>query len=141
VRYCETWGLTKPSTGAENKPLWLALALLIAIPGTPVMFLRDPKIIQRLFLLNILLQVFDGVATYQAVGSPAGEGNPLVAAAMTEIGVGYALLLFKAKACGCLVMLRGMAGRALVGVALSLLAATYGALSFFPWMSRILAML
>ena len=105
------------------------------------MFLRDPRNIQRLFILNICLQVFDGVATYQAVGSPAGEGNPLVAAAMTEIGIGYALLLFKAKACGCLVMLRGMAGRALVGVALTLLAATYGALSFFPWMSRILAML
>jgi len=105
------------------------------------MFLRDPRIVHRLFLLNICLQVFDGVATYQAVGSPAGEGNPLVAAVMTEIGIGYALLLFKAKACGCLIMLRGMAGRALVGVAFALLAATYGALSFFPWMTRILGML
>ena len=105
------------------------------------MFLRDTRIVHRLFLLNICLQVFDGIATYQAVGSPAGEGNPLVAAVMAELGIGYALLLFKVKACGCLVMLHHMAGRALVGLALALLAATYGAFSFFPWMLRILAML
>jgi len=105
------------------------------------MFLRDTRSIHHLFLLNICLQVFDGVATYHAVGSPSGEGNPLIAAAMGELGVGYALLLFKAKACGCLLVLRRMGNHPVVGAALAVLAACYGALSFLPWMSRIFGLL
>jgi hypothetical protein len=69
------------------------------------------------------------------------EGNPLVAALMANVGVGVALVLFKAKACGCLVILRRLAGRPLVGYALAALAAVYVAFSFLPWITRILMLL
>ncbi len=105
------------------------------------MFLTSSRAVHHLFLLNIALQVFDGIATYVAVGTPAGEGNPLLAAAMTHLGIGTALVLFKLKACGCLLLLRRMSGHALVGLSFAGLAATYTAFSFVPWMSRILEML
>ncbi len=105
------------------------------------MSLRNVQVVHHLFLLNICLQLFDGVATYIGVaGSPAGEGNPLIAGAMTEIGIGTALLLFKAKACGFLVLLRHLAGRPLVGEALLTVAATYGAFSFVPWTLRLVGL-
>lgn len=105
------------------------------------MFLSSNRAVHQLFLLNICLQVFDGIATYVAVGGPAGEGNPLLALAMTHLGVGTALFLFKLKACGCLYLLRRMSGHALVGVSFAGLAAVYTAFSFVPWMSRIVEML
>jgi hypothetical protein len=104
------------------------------------MSLRSIQVVHHLFLLNLCLQLFDGVATYHGVaGDPAGEGNPLVAAAMVHLGIGSALLLFKAKACGLLVLLRRLAGRPLVGEALASVAAMYAAFSFVPWMLKLLA--
>jgi Na+-transporting NADH:ubiquinone oxidoreductase subunit NqrE len=104
-------------------------------------YLRDIRVVHQLFILNICLQVFDGIATYVAVGSPAGEGNPLLAAIMMQLGIGTSLLLFKLKACGFLYILRHNAGHALVGVALVVIAAVYSAMSFVPWSLRILEML
>jgi hypothetical protein len=94
-----------------------------------------------LFLLNIALQLFDGVATYQGILTPAGEANPILATAMAHLGLGSTLLLFKAKACGWLVILRRMAGRSFVAAALTGVAAAYGVCSFIPWMVRFLGML
>lgn len=100
--------------------------------------LRSPQIVNQLFLLNICLQLFDGVATYQGIVSPAGEGNPLVAAVMANLGIGSALVIFKAKACGCLVLIRRIAGEPLASTAFVSVAVVYGALSFIPWLLRLL---
>ena len=105
------------------------------------MRIRDTQVIHQLFLLNICLQLFDGVATYYGIVSPEGEGNPIVAAAMTQLGIGSALLLFKAKACGCLLVVRRLASQRVAGGALAAVAGTYAVFSFLPWMSRILQML
>lgn len=92
--------------------------------------------IHQLFLLNISLQLFDGVATYFGILGPWHEANPILAATMAQVGVGAALLLFKALACAALVLLRSLARRPLVAKALTVLAVAYGCLSFVPWTAR-----
>jgi hypothetical protein len=101
---------------------------------------QDVAAVHKLFLLNICLQLFDGVATYQGVTAGAGEGNPLIAMAMANLGTGSALLLFKAKACGCLVLLRRMGDHPMVAAALGGLALAYGTLSFVPWLLQLSAL-
>lgn len=96
--------------------------------------------VHKLFLLNICLQLFDGVATYQGVTTGAKEGNPLIAMAMANLGIGSALLLFKAKACGCLLLLRRMGDRPMVAAALGGVAVAYGFLSFVPWLVQLSAL-
>ena len=56
--------------------------------------------VHQLFLLNLCLQLFDGIATYEGLRWHWSEGNPLLLAAIPYLGVGTTLLLFKAKACG-----------------------------------------
>jgi hypothetical protein len=93
-------------------------------------------LVHQLFLLNLLLQVFDGLATYHGVGS-WGEGNPIIHETMLSLGIGPALLLFKAKACGYLVLIRRLrAPRVAIG-GLAFVAVVYATLSFFPWMMRL----
>ena len=50
------------------------------------------------------------------------------------------ILLFKAKACGFLVVLRRLGGRPLVAETLVLLATVYGFFSFIPWLGRFLSL-
>jgi hypothetical protein len=99
--------------------------------------------LHQLFLLNIALQLFDGVATYQGLRLQWCEGNPLLAAAMPTLGIGSTLLLFKAKACGFLVLLRRAGARSLPYAQESLIAVAtaYAFLSFIPWMTRLLSLL
>jgi Domain of unknown function (DUF5658) len=97
--------------------------------------------LHQLFLLNISLQMFDGVATYQGISHHWAEGNPILIAAMATLGVGPALLLFKAKACGFLVLLRRRGPRPIIQAAFSGIAAAYLLFSFVPWMSRLLSLL
>jgi hypothetical protein len=97
--------------------------------------------LHQLFLLNLVLQLFDGVATYQGLRFHWTEGNPLLLSAMPYLGVGATLVLFKAKACGFLVVLRRLAGRPFVYESLVVLATVYTFLSFIPWMTRILSLL
>ena len=97
--------------------------------------------LHQLFLLNLCLQLFDGIATYQGLRLHWGEGNPLLLAAMSYLGAGTTLLLFKAKACGFLVVLRRLGERPLVYEAMAALAVVYGFFSFIPWMGRILSLL
>ena len=96
--------------------------------------------LHQLFLLNLVLQMFDGVATYFGIVH-WGEGNPLILSVMPTLGVGATILLFKAKACGFLVVLRRLAGHRGVYESLVVLAVAYTALSFIPWMSRFLSLL
>ena len=99
--------------------------------------------LHQLFLLNIVLQLFDGVATYQGLRMNWCEGNPLLASAMPALGIGSTLLLFKAKACGFLVLLRRAGERSLPYAQESLIAiaTAYTFLSFVPWMSRLVSLL
>jgi len=97
--------------------------------------------LHQLFLLNLCLQIFDGVATYQGLRWHWDEGNPLLLAAMPYLGVGVTLLIFKAKACGFLVVLRRLGERPFVHESLVVLASVYAFLSFLPWMTRILSLL
>jgi hypothetical protein len=94
--------------------------------------------LNQLLVLNLVLQVFDGVATYQGLGVGFGEANPLLVAAFHAVGVGPALLLFKAKACGLLVLLYRFTPTASGIKVLRLLAAVYCALSLFPWLGKFL---
>jgi hypothetical protein len=96
--------------------------------------------LHQLFLLNLALQLFDGVATYQGI-HVWGEGNPLLQASIPYLGAGATLLLFKAKACGFLVVLRRLGTRPFVYESFLVLATVYTFFSFIPWMSRILSLL
>jgi hypothetical protein len=87
-----------------------------------------------LLLLNLALQLFDGIATYQGLQVGFQEGNPLLLAVFDEIGVGPALLLFKAKACGLLLLVQQKAPAALGVRVLRFLAAVYCLLSLGPWL-------
>ena len=44
-------------------------------------------LVHQLFLLNVALQIFDGVATYFGLTTRWNEGNPLLGAAMAQLGV------------------------------------------------------
>jgi hypothetical protein len=94
----------------------------------------------RLLILNVALQLFDGVATYQGLRLGFHEANPLLVTAFGLLGVGPALLLFKAKACGLLVLLH-RAAPARVGVTvLRALAAIYCVLSLGPWLGKFVSL-
>lgn len=96
--------------------------------------------VYRLLILNLALQLFDGVATYQGLRLGFHEANPLLAAAFGLLGVGPALLLFKVKACGLLLLLH-RATPARVGVAvLRGLAAIYCVLSLGPWLGKFVSL-
>jgi len=95
----------------------------------------------QLFLLNICLQMFDGVATYHGVRLNWQEGNPILLAAIPVLGLGQTLLLFKSKACLFLVLLRRVGSHTLVQVSLVAIATVYGLFSFIPWMARLLSLL
>ncbi len=105
-------------------------------PAIPVPIDR----LHQLFVLNLALQLFDGVATYQGFHL-WGEGNPLVLQAMPYWGTVGTLMLFKAKACGFLVLLRRAGELPLAYESLVVLATTYTFFSFIPWMSRLLSLL
>jgi uncharacterized protein DUF5658 len=101
----------------------------------------DTKRLHQLFLLNLCLQVFDGVATYQGLRHHWAEGNPILVSWMPYLGAGGTLLLFKAKACGFLVLLRRLGHEPLVYEAFVVLATVYSFFSFIPWMTRLLSLL
>jgi hypothetical protein len=92
------------------------------------------RLLVALLLINLLLQLFDGVATYFGIAAGYGEGNPLVAASFYYLGVGPALCFAKTYACGCLILIwhlrsrSSLAGPALVGTAVA-----YAAASLAPW--------
>src|ERR1700730_13444672 len=60
--------------------------------------------LRDLLILNLTLQVFDGLFSYQAFSLGAEEANPLVAAAISNWGVIYGLLYKKLLACALLLL-------------------------------------
>ena len=60
--------------------------------------------IRDLLILNLTLQVFDGLFSYQAFSLGAAEANPFVSAAIASWGVIYGLLYKKILACALLLL-------------------------------------
>src|SRR5690242_9401201 len=97
--------------------------------------------LHQLFLLNLCLQIFDGVATYVGLQHHWSEGNPLLLSWMPFLGAGGTLLLFKANACAYLVILRRLAREPYVYESLVVLATVYTFFSFLPWLARLVTLL
>ena len=102
---------------------------------------RERRRIYNLVKLNLALQAFDGIATYLGLHLGFQEANPLLVTAFHYLGVGPALLLFKAKACGLLLLLHHHSDHELVAPALHLLAAVYAIMSLGPWLVSYVALL
>jgi hypothetical protein len=97
--------------------------------------------LRALLLLNILLQIFDGVATAQGLRLGIHEGNHLLIAAFNYWGVGPSLVVFKSFACAALVFVYSAARQEVVRTALGAIAAVYCACSLVPWLVALLGVL
>jgi len=86
-----------------------------------------------LLLLNVALQLFDGLATYAGLQVGYGEGNPLIVRAMGALGPAAALTLVKLYACACLVAVWHARRTRLALPALVVTAAVYATCSLAPW--------
>jgi hypothetical protein len=84
------------------------------------------------FIFNLLLQLFDGVLTYQVVSIGVPEGNPLVRQSIIEWGAALGLLYWKLLACALLVVIFALTyGRqGLTIKAFTVTGAVYGAVCF-----------
>lgn len=92
-----------------------------------------------LFALNVLLQIVDGLLTYRALQLGFPEGNPLLVASFVTIGPLSTLFLFKAKACGLLLLVRRSASPAFGALALRGTALGYALLAIVPWIGKLSA--
>jgi len=103
--------------------------------------LIDPleRTLADLFALNVLLQIVDGLLTYRAVQLGFAEGNPLLVASFVAIGPTSTLFLFKAKACGLLLLVRRVASPAFGALALRGTALGYALLAIVPWIGKLCA--
>jgi len=99
------------------------------------------KQLSQLVVLNLSLQAFDAVATYQGLRLGWKEANPILAAAFAALGIGPALLCFKVKACLLLVVLYRLGSHPAVPAVLGLLAGAYILFSFIPWMAKFATLL
>ena len=94
--------------------------------------------VPRLVLLNVMLQTFDGLATYYGLSLGVQEGNPVMRAAMMHWGVAETLLGTKGVACLMLPFFLLLRHRRLSVWALALIAGVYLTLSFVPWLTILL---
>jgi Domain of unknown function (DUF5658) len=68
-------------------------------------FRSSMNTLRDLLILNLTLQVFDGLFSYQVFSLGAEEANPIVAAAISNWGVIYGLLYKKTLACVLLLLI------------------------------------
>ena len=94
---------------------------------------RSELMLAGLVLLNVGLQVFDGLATYAGLRAGMGEGNPLLLASMRHLGTAQALVLFKLEACAALALIWAVRRSSLAAPALIVCAAVYLVWSVGPW--------
>ena len=86
--------------------------------------------------MNLLLQLFDGAATY--VGwHEHGEMNPILAAGFHHFGAGPTLLVAKLVAVGFVLVLAATPRRTLATLGLAITFTAYTAFSFVPWAQRL----
>ena len=67
--------------------------------------------VRDLLIINLTLQAFDGLFSYQAFTLGAAEANPLVSAAISSWGMIYGLLYKKFLACALLFLIFALARR------------------------------
>ena len=84
-------------------------------------------------LVNLSLQVWDGLATYYGLSHGKQEGNPLLRSCMEYWGVGVTLVGAKSAACVFLVYLREVASLSLSQWGLILAAVSYVVGSVLSW--------
>ena len=95
-------------------------------------FTRE-RAVGALVLTNLVLQIFDGMATYVGLHAGFSEGNPLLDCAFAHLGPVSALCLFKLEACACVLILWRLRQNRLAAPALALSATVYALCSFGPW--------
>ena len=89
-----------------------------------------------LVVLNLALQLFDGVATY--VGwERYGEANPLLQTAFGMWGAGPTLVVAKGFAVVLILMLARAGRPRLVGAGLAFTLVAYVSFSLIPWTTRL----
>jgi Domain of unknown function (DUF5658) len=120
--------------------LWLRWLASRFFSGIGTLLYSSPlETVPRLVLLNLMLQAFDGLATYQGMLLGVQEGNPVMRAAMMHWGVAETLLGTKGAACLALPLFLLVRHRRLSVWALAVLAGFYLALSFVPWLTIFLS--
>jgi len=87
-----------------------------------------------MLIANLLLQVFDAVATYNGVAVGFREGNPLLRTAFLSWGVGPTLIVLKSFGCTALALVPLAVRLELAQVALGIVAGVYCSCSLIPWM-------
>ena len=99
--------------------------------------MRERATLTILVVLNLALQLFDGVATY--VGWQLhGEMNPILAAGFHQFGAGPTLLVAKLGATMFVLVLATTPRRDLATVGLGITFTAYTAFSLVPWTQRLL---
>ena len=86
-----------------------------------------------LLVLNLSLQVWDGLTTYYGLSLGVQEGNPLLQSCMGYLGNAMTLLAAKSAACLLLVYLHHVASLVVSQWGLVLTAFSYFVFSFLPW--------
>ena len=89
--------------------------------------------ISLLVVMNLSLQVWDGLATYYGLSRGVQEGNPLLRSCMEYWGVGVTVVGAKSAACVFLVYLREVAYLSVSQWGLILAAVSYVVGSFLSW--------
>ena len=97
------------------------------------MNVRAERGLFALLMLNVALQVFDGLATYHGMRFGFGEGNPVLVEIMALVGPAATLILTKLYACGCLLGVWRARRARLALPALVLIAVVYATCSLAPW--------
>lgn len=92
-----------------------------------------------LFVINIGLQVADGLLTYYGLRLGFQEGNPLVQTTMTFWGIGWGLVLWKGLACVLLALVYCVREYVNIVPGLVLTACFYIGLSVLPWLGLLLS--
>ena len=75
------------------------------------------RLVNLLVLVNISLQVCDGVTTWVGLQRGIKEANPLIRYALDALGPGWGLFLWKVEACVWIGLLRSLGARPLVAAA------------------------
>jgi hypothetical protein len=89
--------------------------------------------ISLLMVMNLALQVWDGLATYYGLSQGVQEGNPLLRSCMEYWGVGVTLVGAKSAACVFVFSLYKVPYLSLSQWGLVLAAVSYVVGTFLPW--------
>jgi len=89
--------------------------------------------ISLLVVMNLSLQVWDGLATYYGLALGVQEGNPLLRSCMEYWGVGVTLVGAKSAACVFVFSLYKVPYLSLSQWGLVLAAVSYVVGTFLPW--------